>query len=84
MATGKTIALAIQTFLGKLMSLLFNMLSKLVIAFVPRSKRLLVVWLQSPSAVILETKIIKFVTVSALSPSVCHKVMRPDAVILVF
>ena len=84
MTTGKTIALIIQTFVSKVMSLLFNMLSRLVIAFLLRSKRLLISWLQSPSAVILEPKKIKSVTVSIVSPSICHKVMGPDAMILVF
>ena len=82
MTTGKTIALTIQTFIGKVMSLLFNMLSRLVMAFLPRSKRLLISWLQS--AVILELKKIKSVTVSINSQSICHEVMRPDAMILVF
>ena len=82
--TGKTITLTRQTFVGKVMSLLFNMLSRLIIAFLPRSKRLLISWLQSPSAVILEPKKIKFVTVSIVSPSVCHEVMGPYAMILVF
>ena len=81
MTTGKTIALTRQTFLGKVMSLLFDMLSKFVIAFLPRSKYLLISWLQSPSAVILEPQNIKSVTVS---PSICHEVMGPDAMILVF
>ena len=81
MTTGKTITLTRQTFVGKVMSLLFNMLSRLVIAFLPRSKRLLVSWLQSPSAVILEPPKIKSVTVS---PSICHEVMGLDAMILVF
>ena len=71
-------------FVGKGMSLLFNMLSRLVIAFFPRSKRLLISWLQSPSAVILESKKIKSITVSIVSPSVCHKVMGMDAIILSF
>ena len=84
MTTGKTIALTRWTFVGKVMSLLFNMLSRLVIAFLPRSKRLLISWLQSPSAVILEPKKIKSVTVSIVSPSICHEVMGPDAMILVF
>ena len=66
------------------MSLLFNMLFRLVITFLPRSKRLLVSWLQSPSAVILEPPKIKSATVSTVSPSICHEVMGPDAVILVF
>ena len=82
MTTGKTIALTIHTFVGKLMSLLFHMLSRFVIAFLPRSKHLLISW-QSPSTVILEPKKIKSVTVSTFSPSICHKVMGPDAVILV-
>ena len=66
------------------MSLFLNMLSRLVIAFIPRSKHLLISWLQSPSAVILESKKIKSVTVSIVSPSICHEVMEPDAMILVF
>ena len=69
---------------GKVMSLLFNMLSKLVIAFLPRSKPILISWLQSQPAVILEPKKMKFVTVSTVSPSVCHEVMGPDAMILSF
>ena len=81
---GKTIALTIQTFVGKLTSLYFNMLSRFIIAFVPRSKCLLISWLQSPSAVILEPKKIRFVTVSIVSPSIWHEVMGPDAMILVF
>ena len=81
MITGKTIALTIQTFVGKVKSLLFNMLSRLVIAFLPRSKYLLISCLQSSSAVILESKKIKSVTVS---PSICHEVMGLDAMILVF
>ena len=84
MTTGKTIALTRQTFVGKVMSLLFNMLSRLVIAFLPRSKCLLISWLQSPSAVILELKKIKSVTVSIVSPSICHEVMGPDAHALSF
>ena len=84
MTTGKTIALTRQTFVDKVMSLLFNMLSRLVITFLSRSKCLLILWLQSPSAVILEPKNIKSATVSTVSPSVCHEVMWPDAVILVF
>ena len=84
MTTGKTIALTIQTFVDNVMSLLFNMLSRLVIAFFPRSKHLLISWLQLPSAVILETKKIKSVTVSIVSPSICHEVMGPHAMILVF
>ena len=85
MTTGKTIVLNIQTiFIGTVMSLPFNTLSKFVIAFLPRSKRLLISWLPSLSAVILEPKKIKSVTVSIVSPSVCHKVMRPDTMIFVF
>jgi len=84
MTTGKTIALTRQTFVGKVMSLLFNMLSMLVITFLPRSKRLLISWLQSPSAVILEPRKIKSATVSTVSLSICHEVMGPDAMILVF
>ena len=81
MTTGKTIALTRWTFVGKVMSLLLNMLSRLVIAFLPRSKRLLISWLQSPSAVILEPRSIKSLTVSTVPPSICHEVMGPDAVI---
>ena len=77
MTTGKTIALTRQTFVGKVMSLLFNMLSRLVITFLPRSKRLLISWLQSPSAVILEPRKITSDTVSAASPSISHEVMGP-------
>ena len=84
MTTGKTIALNRRTFVGKVMSLLLNMLSKLVITFLPRSKCLLISWLQSPSAVILEHKKIKSATVSTVSPSIYHEVMGPDAMILVF
>ena len=98
MTTGKTIALTAAAaaakllqscltrwiFFGKLMSLLLNMLSRLVITFLPRSKRLLISWLQSPSAVILEPPKIKSATVSTLSPSICHEVMGPDAMIIVF
>uniref|UniRef100_A0AC11EU61 Uncharacterized protein n=1 Tax=Ovis aries TaxID=9940 RepID=A0AC11EU61_SHEEP len=84
MTTGKTIALTRQTFVGKVMSLLFNMLSRLVITFLPRSKRLLISWLQSPPAVILEPKKIKSDTVSTVSPSISHEVMGPDAMIFVF
>ena len=84
MTTGKTIALTIWTFVGKVISLLFNILSRLVITFLPRSKCLLISWLQSPSAVILEPKKIKSLTVSIVSPSICHEVMEPDAMILVF
>ena len=82
--TGKTIALTRQTFVDKVMSLLFNMLSRLVITFLPRSKHLLISWLQSPSAGILEPPKIKSATVSPVSPSICHEVMGPDAMILVF
>ena len=84
MTTGKTIALTRWTFVGKVMSLLFNMLPRLVIIFLPRSKHLLIAWLQSPSAVILEPKKIKSVTVSIVSPSICHEMMGPDAMILDF
>ena len=84
MTTGKIIALTRQTFVGKVMSLLSNMLSRLVIAFVPRSKHLLTSWLQSPSEVILEPPKIKSLTVSTVSQSICHEVMGPDAMILVF
>ena len=81
MTTGKTIALTRQTFVGKVMSLLFNMLSRLVITFLPRSKHLLISWLQSPSAVIFKPKRIKSATIS---PSICYEVMGLDAMILVF
>ena len=84
MTTGKTIALTRQTLVGTVMSLLFNMLSRLVITFLPRSKRHLISWLQSPSAVILEPQKIKSDTVSTVSPSICHEVMGPDVMILVF
>ena len=84
MATGKTKALTRWTFVGKVISLLFNMLSRLVITFLLRSKRLLISWLQSQSAVILEPKKMKSLTVSTVSPSICHEVMGPDAMILVF
>ena len=84
MTTRKTIALTRWTFVGKVMSLFFNMLSRLVITFLPRSKRLLISWLQSPSAVTLEAKKIKSYTVSTVSPSISHEVMGPDAMILVF
>ena len=80
----KNIALTIWASVGKVISLLFNMLSRFVIAFLPKSKRLLISWLQSPSTVILEPKKIKSVTVSIVSPSICHEVMGPDAMILVF
>ena len=82
--TGKTIALTRWNFVGKVMSLLFNMLSRLVITFLPRSKRLLISWLQSPSAVTLEPKKIKSDTISTVSPSICHEVMGLYAMILVF
>ena len=84
MTTGKTIALTRQTFVGKVTSLLLNILSRLVITFLPRSKRLLISWLQSPSAVILEPQKIKSDTVSTVSPSICHEMMGPDAMIFVF
>ena len=84
MTTWKTKALTRQTFVGKVMSLLLHMLSRLVITFLRRSKCLLISWLQSPSAVILEPPKIKFVTVSIVSPSICHEVMGPEAMILVF
>ena len=84
MTTGKNIVLTRPTYVGKVMSLLFNMLSRLVIAFLPRSKHLLISWLQSPSAVILELKKIKSVTVSVVFSSICHEVMGPDAMILFF
>ena len=84
MTTGKTIALTRQTFVGKVMSLLFNMLSRFIIAFLPRSKHLLISWLQSSPAVILELKKIKSVTVFSVSPSIYHEVMRLDTMILVF
>ena len=82
MTTGKTIALTRWTLVDKVMSLLLNMLSRVVMSFLPRSKRLLISWLQSPSAVILETK--KSLTVSTVSPSISHEVMGPDATIFVF
>ena len=84
MTTGKTIALTMWTTVGKVMSLRFNMLSILVIVFLPRSKHLLISWLQSPSAVILEPKKIKAVTASTFPPSICHEVVGLDAKILVF
>ena len=84
MTAGKTIALTRWTFVGKVMSLIFKMLFRLVIAFLPRRKHLFISWLQSPSAVILEPKKIKSVTVSTVSPSICHEVMGLDAVILSF
>ena len=82
--TGKTIALTRWTFVGKVMSLLFNMLSRLLIAFLLRNKCLLISWLQSPSAVILELPKIKSITVPTVSPSICHETMGLDAMILVF
>ena len=84
MTTGKTTAWTRRTFVGSVMSLLLNMLSRLVIALIPRSKRLLISWLQSSSAAILEPKKIKSDTVSIVSPSISHEVMGPDAMILVF
>ena len=84
MTTGKTIALTRLTFVDKVMSLLFNMLSRLLITFLPRSKRLLISWLQSPSAEILEPPKIKTVTVSIVSPSICYEVTGPNTMIFVF
>uniref|UniRef100_A0AC11E0V9 Uncharacterized protein n=1 Tax=Ovis aries TaxID=9940 RepID=A0AC11E0V9_SHEEP len=84
MSTGKTTALTRRTLVGKVMSLLLNMLSRLVITFLPRSKRLLISWLQSLSAVILEPQKIKSIIVSTVSPSISHQVMAPDAMIFVF
>ena len=84
MTTGKTMTLNRWTFVGKVMSLLFNMLSSLVITFLPRSKHLLISWLQSPPAVILEHKNVKSVNVSSVSPSICDEVMGLDPMILVF
>ena len=84
MTTGKTIALTRRTLVGKVISLLYNMLSRLVRTFLPRSQHLLISWLKSPSEVILEPKKIKFVTVSIVSPSIYHEVMGSDAMILVF
>ena len=84
MTTGKTISLTRWTFVGKVMSLLFSMLSRLVIAFLPGSNCLLISWLQSPSAMILEPKKLKSLTVSIISPSICHEVLGLDAMILVF
>ena len=80
----KTIALTRQTFVGKVVFLLFSMLSRLVIVFLPMSKHLLISWMQSPSAVILEPQKIKSVTVSIVSPSICHEVMGADVMIFVF
>ena len=84
MTTGKTTALTRWAFAGKVMSLLFNLLSRLVIAFLLRSKHLLSSWLQSPYAVILEPQIIKSLTISIVFPSICHEVMGPDAMIFIF
>ena len=84
MTTGETIALTRQTFTSKVIYLLYNMLSRLVIAILSKRKHLLTSWLQSPSAVILEPKKIKFVTLSIVSPSICHKVMGPDAMTFIF
>ena len=84
MTTGKTIALIRWTFVSKVMSLLFNKLSRLIITCLPRSKRLLISWLQSPSAVILEPKKIKSVTASIVSPSICYEMMGPYAMIFIF
>ena len=84
MTTGKTIALTIRPFVGRVMSLLFNTMSRFVIAFLPSSNRLLISWLQSSSTVILEHKKRKSITASTFSPSICHEVMGPDAMILVF
>ena len=84
MTNGKTTALTRQTFVGKVMSLLLNMLSRLVITFLPRIKRLLISWLQSPSALILEPPKIRSDAVSSVSPSISHEVMGPDAMIFVF
>ena len=84
MTTGKTIALTKRIFVGKVMSLLFNMLSRLVIAFLPRIRCLLISWLHSASAMILKPRKVKSATVSTVSPSICYEVMGPDAMILVF
>jgi len=84
MTTGENIALTTQTFVLKVMFLLFNMLARFVIAFLPRSKHLLISWLQSPSAVILEPPIIKSVIVSIFTPAIYHEMMGLDAMILVF
>ena len=84
MTTGKTIALTIQTFVGNVMSLFFNMLSRFVIVFLSRRKYPLILWLQSPSTVILESKKIKSVIVAIVSPSICHEVMELDAMIFIF
>ena len=84
MTTAKTVAFTIWSFVGKVISLLFNMLSMFIVAFLPRKKRLLISWLQSPSAVILEPKKINHVTVSIVSPSTCHEVKGSDAMIFIF
>ena len=84
MTTGKIIALARWNFVDKVMFLVFNMLSRLVITFLPRGKHLLISWLQSPSAVILEPKKIKSATVSTVSPSICYEMIGPDAMIFIF
>ena len=84
MTTRKTIALTRWTFVSKVMPLLCNMLSRLAVAFLPRSKNLLISWLQSSTAVILEPPKIKSLTVSIVSPSICHEVMEPDAIIIVY
>ena len=84
MTTAKTVALTRLTFVGKVTSLLFNMRSQFITTFLPRSKHLLNSWQQSPSAVILESKKIKSVSVSIVSPSICHEVMGPDAMIFIF
>ena len=84
MTTVKTIALARWTLIGRVMSLLFNMLSRLVITFLPRGKPLLISWLPSPSAVILEPPKIESATVATVSPSICYEVIEPEAMILVF
>ena len=84
MTTDKTVALTIWMFVGKVLSMIFNMLTRFVIAFLPRSKCLLISWLQSPSTVILEPNKLKSITVSTFSPSICREVMGPDAMILVF
>ena len=84
MTTGKTIGLTTRTFVSIVMSLLFSMLSRFVITFLPSSKRLLISWLQSPSTVILEPMKIKFLTVSIFSPSIFYEVMAPDAMIFIF
>ena len=83
MTTAKTIALTRWTFVGKVTSLLFNILSRFVIAFLPRSKSHLISWLQSPSAVILEPRKIKSLTVSIVSPCICHEVMGPDSMFFI-